>query len=69
MADTDLNHFKFLELIEGSSPAVLTLKLRAIPLTFHLLQVWSDGDKHYAYINAQKPLPPAVLRKLEKIKK
>lgn len=63
----DLNHFKHLELIEGSSPAVLTLKLRAIPLAYHLLNVWSDGSRHYAYINAMKPLPPAVLKKLEKI--
>ena len=68
MTPTDLNHFKHLELIEGGSAALLTLKLKAIPLTYHLLQVWSDGERHYAHINAMKPLPPAVLRKLEKIK-
>jgi len=64
----NLNHFKHLELIEGSSAATLTLKLKAIPIAFHYLHAWSDGDRHYAHINAARPLPPAVLKKLEKIK-
>jgi len=64
----DLNHFKYLELIVGDSAESLTLKLKAISVTFHLLQVWSDGKKHYAHINAMRPLPKGMLEKLSKIK-
>lgn len=68
MAEETLNHFKYLELIEGGSAESLTLKLRAIPLAFHLLNVWSDGKKHYAHINAMRPLPERVKLKLSRIK-
>lgn len=64
----NLNHFKYLELIEGSSAASLTLKLRAISIAYHLLQVWSDGNRHYAYINAMRPIPKGIISKISKIK-
>lgn len=64
----NLNHFKYLELIEGDSAESLTLKLRAISIAYHLLQVWSDGKKHFAYINAMRPLPKGIKSKISKIK-
>lgn len=65
---TELNHFKYLELIEGESAMALTLKLREIPHQFHYLKVWTDGKKHYAHINMMRPMPKALKEKLNNIK-
>ena len=68
MANDVANHFKHLELIVGDSAESLTLKLKAIPFAYHLLQVWSDGKKHYAHVNAFRPFPDQLKSKLAKIK-
>ena len=67
MANTEQNFFRFIELIEGDSAESLTLKLRAIPFTYHLNQVWSDGKKHYALVNAQKKFPERLKEKLSQL--
>lgn len=66
--DKELNHFRFIELIEGESAMALTLKLRAINHPFHYLKTWSDGSKHYAHINMMKPMPKQLKEKIDKIK-
>ena len=65
---TDLNHFRYLELIEGESAMALTLKLKAINFAFHYLKVWTDGTKHYAHINMMQPMPKALRLKIDNIK-
>lgn len=62
------NSFRFLELIVGDSAESLTLKLKEIPFPYHYLKVWSDGKKHYAHLNANKPFPAQLIEKLAKIK-
>ena len=66
--DNSLNAFKHLELIVGDSAESLTLKLRMIPFPYHYLKVWTDGKKHYAHINANKPFPQKLIEELAKIK-
>ena len=63
----DLNHFKYLELIEGESAMTLTLKLREINHAFHYLKVWTDGSKHYAHINMMRPMPKTLRAKIDNI--
>lgn len=62
-----LNYFKYVELIEASSPQLLASKLRAINLAYQLQAVWSDGSKHYALINANRKLSASIQRKLAEI--
>lgn len=64
----ELNFFKYLILIESKTAEGLTLKLQAIPFAFHYLKVWSDGKRHYAHINMQRPLPAKAKDALAKIK-
>lgn len=64
----DNNFFKYIELIEGSSAATLTLKLQAIKIAYQLNAVWSDGSNHYALINAKQKLPVRTKEDLAKIK-
>jgi len=62
------NFFKYLELIVGDSAESLTSKLKSIPITFQIVNTWSDGGKHYAHINAGRPFPKGVLERISKIK-
>jgi inactivated superfamily I helicase len=58
------NFFKFVEVLEASSAKELASKIREINIPFHLNQIWSDGSKHYALINAKKRLPARVREEL-----
>ena len=60
-----LNFFKYIEVIEAESASSLASKLRAIPFAFQLNQVYSDGSKHYAFINANKKLSEKELQQLK----
>jgi len=64
----ELNFFKYIEVIEAGSAELLASKLRAIHITFQLSTIYSDGKKHYAFINAKRPLPASLKDKLAKIK-
>ena len=63
-----LNFFKYIEVIEAGSASSLASKLRAIPFAFQINQVYSDGSKHYAFINANKKLSESLKEKLSLIK-
>lgn len=66
--NTEDNFFRYLELVVGDSAESLTAKLKLIPITFQLVNVWSDGGKHYAHVNAGRPFPKGILEKISKIK-
>ena len=65
---SDLNYFKHITLIEARDAKSLALKLQSIKVAYHLNAVWSDGKKHFAFINAQKPLSVATMERLDQIK-
>lgn len=65
----ELNFFRHVEVIEASSAKLLALKIGALKsLTFQMVQIWSDGTKHYAMINAHKKIPVRLLEMIEQIK-
>jgi len=65
---TNNDFFRYIEVIEASSPEELALKLRSIRVTFQLNNVWSDGKKHFALINPGRPLPAKLKENLAKSK-
>lgn len=60
--------FRFIEVIEASSPEELAFKLRSIRVTYQLNNVWSDGKKHFALINPGRPLPAKLKETLAESK-
>ena len=65
----ELNFFKYVEVIEASSANLLALKIRSLKaISFQMVQIWSDGNKHYAMINAHKRIPARLIERMEQIK-
>ena len=64
---SDMNFFKYIEVIEAETATSLASKLRYIKVVYQLNSVWSDGTKHYALINAKKRLSVNTLEELAKI--
>lgn len=65
---SELNFFKYVEVIEAGSAKDLASILRSIRITFQISQIWTDGKKHYALINPGRPLPARVKEILAKSK-
>ena len=63
------NFFKHVITIEAGDAKSLALKIRSIPGSFQIVQIWSDGKKHYALINAGKKIPDRVLERMEALSK